>query len=761
MYKRLFGGVVLWAIVMIVSTALLRHPAFLQYLFFLRIPLLIGGLLVALPILANTVIKSLLQNLFVLHNRIEFALVTIATLFTGMGVASVTNTLLIDGAARFNLPMPEWANSLRDYQWVFAIILGLSTLIITIYLSIPEIKELPSRRRAATEILLGISSGGLLTALFFKLGHLFTDFLEGFAAFKQLLVFLVLLLPEPARSGYLQPDTENLTAGHLSAIGFLAAVMVIYLPLFFYGMWLYQPGVIPTWAKPGFRLIDWLTQNRRRLFEVPALFYLLTIFLLLVLLLGGLTFLLDFFRVPLLIVLIAISFAAYWLFNVNHYYELISPPPSGFSTNSFVEILHHRFQRWQETYAKDHSDHPRTLVVICPAGGGIQAAGWTARVLTGLYEHPKLGKPFIDAIGLISSVSGGSIGSMYFLDALANGMPSTPLNRMSSTQSPNAIVRRATVDGLDAIGWGLAYPDLWRVIGLPFLAHPKLDRGVALEADWTREFSDPANPPTLASWSRSIEAGEIPIPVFNATIVEDGSRLTISPLPFQTKEMQAKRQFKDFRTLYRNFDLPITTAARLSATFPYVSPICRNFPSVPHANFHVADGGYFDNFGVFTAIQWLNQLVLPNSAAGENSLNIDRVLLIEIRSFPEPSDPEASKLAVKHRKSKEWWQARRGEENIDKPGWKMTILGPLLTLFNVRNYTQAARNEVDVAVLKKLWNKVEIQHHVIEFPQLEDLSAPPLSWKLSEKQKADIDKAWGKVLQDSKFAALTTAWNSK
>jgi hypothetical protein len=764
MYQRLFGGVVLWAILVIASTLLLRHPVFLQYLFLLRVPLLIGGLLVALPILANNLLKSLLQNLFVLHDRVEFALVTIAALFTGMGIASVTNTLLVDGADRFNLPKLEWVNSLLFHQWVFAVILGLSTIIIAIFLSIPEIKRLP-RRSAAIEIPLGIGSGGLIAYLLFSFGNFFTTSLEGFEPFKQLLVFLISLLPEPARRGYLDLNTGNLTAGHLSAIGFLAAVMVIYIPLFFYGMWLYKPELIPSWARLFSRLCDGLTQNRKRSFEVPALFYLLTIFLLLVLLLGGLTFLLDFFRVPLLIVLVLVSLTAYWLFNVNHYYELSHSSQSGFATNGFVEILNRRFQQWEETYGNDYPNYSRTLVVICPAGGGIQAAGWTARVLTGLYEHPDLGKPFVDAIGLISSVSGGSIGSMYFLDALANGMLDARLKRVTP-ESPNAIVRSATVDGLDAIGWGLAYPDLWRVIGLPFLSHPNLDRGVALEADWTRVLSDPANAPTLASWSKRIEAGVIPIPVFNATIVEDGSRLTISPLPFQEEErgVRSKKQFKDFRTLYENFDLPITTAARLSATFPYVSPICRNDSDVPQKNFHVADGGYFDNFGVFTAIQWLNQSVLPYSATGEKPLNIKRVLLVEIRSFPEPIDPEAAKTTDRGG-MKEQWRRRRGEENLDKPGWKMTILGPLLTLFNVRNYTQAARNEVEIQGLKQLWNNdrnnIDIQHHIIEFPQLDDLSAPPLSWKLSEKQKADIDAAWNKTLTSYPFSELVNAWNRK
>jgi hypothetical protein len=787
MRKTLFGGILLWAALIVASATLLLHPVFLQYLFLLRVPLLIGGLLIALPILANTLAKNLLQNLFVLHNCVELALVTLGTLFTGMGVVSVANTLLMDGADRFNLPQLEWVHLLSSYQWLFAIGIGLSTFIVVICLSIPEMAWLLGRDKVLKELLVGLGSGSFIGVVLLRAGDRITDQLESFTGLNQLLASLISLLPKAARGGYIDPNTGGLTSGHISAIGFFAAVMMIYLPLFFYGMRLYKPEVIPAVLRPIFSLIGTLIRQHKPSFEIPALFYLLIIFLLLVLLLSGLTFLLDFFRVPLLFVLLAISLTTYWLFNINHYYQLIHASGAEFTSKTFLQLLDHRFEQWEQTYTDLADPKPRTLVVICPAGGGIQAAGWTARVLTGLYEHPALGKPFMDAVGLISSVSGGTIGSMYFLDALANGTLEQHLNQTCNLKNPktepsNLIVRRATIDGLDAIGWGLAYTDLWRVIGLPFLSHPKLDRGVALETDWAEEF-DAAKSPTLASWSKRVEAGAIPIPVFNATIVEDGSRLTISPIAFQ----EEGEQFKDFRNLYTDFDLSIATAARLSATFPYVSPICRNYPDLSGKNFHVADGGYFDNFGVFTAIQWLNDRILRDRATGKiNPLNIKRVLFIEIRSFPEPSDVKTPPPEGPRGSLQRIWKRLRGEENLKTPGWKMTILGPLLTLFNVRNYTQAERNKVDIKDLKEQWEdkgkaQVEIFHHVIQFPRAKDLenpppgwnlteeqkqkmkkarlNEPPLSWKLTEAQKEGIEVAWDAVKETS-LQTLIARWNS-
>jgi hypothetical protein len=115
----------------------------------------------------------------------------------------------------------------------------------------------------------------------------------------------------------------------------------------------------------------------------------------------------------------------------------------------------------------------------------------------------------------------------------------------------------------------------------------------------------------------------------------------------------------------RDMTLMLSQAARLSATFSYVSPISRyvgenkNQKGKGKGNYHIADGGYFDNSGVVTMVEWLNEWLEPNKG-----LNIKRVLLLQINAFPktEPSKNESGGGG--------WWQA---------------IIGPLLTLFSVRD----------------------------------------------------------------------------
>ena len=62
-----------------------------------------------------------------------------------------------------------------------------------------------------------------------------------------------------------------------------------------------------------------------------------------------------------------------------------------------------------------------TMIVVAANGGGIQASAWTARVLTGLEEACQpdqldCDQDFGKSIRLISSVSGGSVGTMYFMN---------------------------------------------------------------------------------------------------------------------------------------------------------------------------------------------------------------------------------------------------------------------------------------------------------------------------------------------------------
>ena len=383
--------------------------------------------------------------------------------------------------------------------------------------------------------------------------------------------------------------------------------------------------------------------------DFPALMYLLLIIWVVTCLLGGATFYTDRYHIPLLTALILFSGFSYLIFNVDHFFKLnpVSIKEEHLelrldNADKFYEKISD-FQNPLKNRLAKQKKEDKTLVLIAASGGGIQAAGWTAQVLQGLNEQ--LSNSFTNSIGMISSVSGGSVGNMFFLNELINSKHdgNKNLNQYLETALDNSMT-----DSLDAVGWGLAYPDFFRGIGMPFFDR-YIDRASALDKDWEQTMKQEENPPTLQSWREHIWDGDIPIPVFNATLVEDGRRFLISPLKFihvslseifvkdKSSQSSPGASVLDFYTLFqipkpeqtcngqekhdtdKIYDLKISTAARLSASFPYVSPLARNYPGNcikinkddKTFNYHVADGGYFDNAGIHTIIEWLTKGFRP------------------------------------------------------------------------------------------------------------------------------------------------------
>jgi hypothetical protein len=118
--------------------------------------------------------------------------------------------------------------------------------------------------------------------------------------------------------------------------------------------------------------------------------------------------------------------------------------------------------------------HQRLIFVATP-GGGIQAAAWTAQVLTeldNLNDHV-----FRNSVAAISSVSGGSLGAIIYGASFAGNV------------SPEKVPSNAAQSAIDEVAWGLTVPDYWRTI-FPWLRIDRaIDRGWALEKKWLPSIS--------------------------------------------------------------------------------------------------------------------------------------------------------------------------------------------------------------------------------------------------------------------------------
>jgi hypothetical protein len=459
----------------------------------------------------------------------------------------------------------------------------------------------------------------------------------------------------------------------------------------------------------GLAKYRWLGYQPR----VPTLAYLLLLTTLICWGTSGLAFFFDRFRFPVLVPLLAIPLINSLFPQSDHYYRVLS--------RSHEEALPPEVVLRSGTRS--------SAIVVAANGGGIQSAAWTTRVLTGLVQRSRAEfgaqyREFGRQVRMISSVSGGSVGAMYFIGAYGkDGLPEdSDLDRL---------VDVAEASSLDDIAWGFVYPDLGRVI-FPFFWSTYIDRGQALERALIRQINRQTNRQTslsdgLSQWTEGVRLGWRPAVMFNATIAGTGERLLFTNTTLESGHSGVKR----FRELYPGMDIQVATAARLSAAFPYVSPAARADLGGPWTpQYHVVDGGYYDNYGMSSLIGWLDE------AFRAPANPIRRVLLLEIRGAPSSS-----------------------ENGLDRRrGWLYQTIAPLDAMLNVRTAGQLSHNDEELRLLKRTAaaNGVEVQSAVFQFLG----ENPPLSWHLTEHQKEQIAREWD-TMKDGAGWSIVKAFLSK
>ena len=395
--------------------------------------------------------------------------------------------------------------------------------------------------------------------------------------------------------------------------------------------------------------------------DVPPVAVVLLLLTFYVLALGLAAVVLDKLRVPVTLAALALYVSSYGLPAKDYTFDAARADGPAPTVRDVVG-------RWRA--ANPGLD---TAVVVTVEGGGITAARWAAEVLTRLHD----GVPsFARRTLFVSTVSGGGVGAAYYLDRWRPG----PLG--SDTTAVREASGRSSLYG--AV-YGLVAHDVWRVV--PFfdatLGRLTLDRGAALEAVWRSRL---AGPDARAGDALAPGTPWRPAQLFNATAVESGERVVAAPLCLPGTPT--------FATAFGpaggrgagegagrgacggsvRLDPLVATAARLSSAFPFVSPTARPAPGlVPDAAaYHFADGGYFDNEGVTTALAVIDA-ALDTAGAGPGYRPPKAVVLVRIGyggADPVPADSAA--------------------------GWSLAALGPLRTLVSVRSTSQRRRNDADL-----------------------------------------------------------------
>lgn len=559
--------------------------------------------------------------------------------------------------------------------------------------------------------------------------------------------------------------------------------------------------------------------------ELTALVYLLVVFIALILALGGLTFFMDAYRLPVLSVL------AIWLVvvgkapNSDHVYRIWPREDPVLSTEKVM------------TPAQVLEEAGRTgspIVLVAIAGGGIQSAVWSTQVLTGLEKAVQDARKseefralpgFANSVQCLSGVSGGSVGAMFFVASYGpNGLPPPrTLDRKNEVADPQFLDRIVAAAGDTSLGqavWGLAYVDSRRA-WFPFgMNNMYLDRATKMEQKWanngllamtnqrgTPVFDMKLQSATLAGWQEDVCKGLRPAIIFNGTIVETGERIAFSTAP-SDRFYEGQREFVTFKkpnstfdpSLYPGADVHITTAARLSATFPFVSPAGRPCvarssderengifqPEGSHANlipnknglYHVVDGGYYDNTGLSALTQWLDDGL--TSLAKSGSKHWPRsILILSLDGFPEDfSASETAQIQDRSDKAAAGKSTAPAPQTQSERGAIFQFLSPVAALCNVRGAAHDAFAQRNFDTHQARWTLVhpsetkapatcDIQLVKFTMPLLPrdeknrpwwkpawseaTPERPPLSWHLREVEKRHVADAWMALLNESRL----------
>lgn len=742
-----------------------RRPIF-THLVLLRFPILVGAVLAGLPFAASE--SALLGNLFALDFAGLAAVAALATV-AGWVVASTAELVLRYGALRLSddeaataatgraggldLGLSPAAQRLaeRARPWVAAA-LAAPSLAVALLGSADD-----GRALAAAGVATGVAVGaGLLFAAMAVEKRFVADpgdprVLPDFGG--ALDRWLVLDPPRLARAmlgvaerlaarrpfgpGYLEPPPapgagirRRLLPGHLANVCLLAMSGLVYLAVGALQFPGWSGGRLASDTPAAFAHLPAPGSAASGLLAswFPAYGYLLLLLIVLGWMLPGLSFLLDRYRLPVLAPVVLAWAVGFTFAGGDHVFPVVAAPravPSAASAPAAAEpALAERVFGASEAGGASGAGGP--VVIVAAAGGGITSARWTAEVLTRLAEDPRFGGALLDRLGAISAVSGGALGALYLVDRLPAGR-AAPGGALAA--GAGAAVRRAAgASSLEPVTWGLAYPDLARGGFAPLATwlFPRHDRSWALESSWSRRLAPSAGRiATLGSWRDAAIRGERPFTIFNATAVETGERFQLSTV------LPADRPgVGNFLRDFPGHDLPIVSAVRLAATFPLVTQAARASARPARAEpggtrlsgAHFVDGGYYDNSGVLSALELLEDALADRqrrTAAGDGPPPPPPIVLLRVRAF----ETTPAELA-----------AERGDDP-----WLVSVLSPATTVVRVRAATQVYRNEFEAELFRAKWRARGVPVFLVDVPLH---ARGPLSWKLTAAERCAIDREW-------------------
>ncbi len=376
--------------------------------------------------------------------------------------------------------------------------------------------------------------------------------------------------------------------------------------------------------------------------------------------------------------------------------------------NNTLEIL----EKWkQKNTDPAFPDKKPKLVFINTSGGGLRSALWTFYAMQRI-DSLSNGN-LMKRIQLITGSSGGMVGASYIRELYALKQKNNAVNYYSDVYLNNM-----SKDILNPITFSIATSEwFFPIKNFTVDNHTYAqDRGYAFEAKLNHNTNNVFNK-RLGDYLLPESNSQVPMMIFSPCIVNDGRKLLISPIGISyltqnsiTKNIQYNKLFDaiDYSRFFEQQGASktlYTSILRMSATFPYVSPIV-SLPSEPRIE--IMDAGLRDNFGLETTLRFINTFNdwIANNTSG--------VLIIQIRDKNKnvPIDENPSQTLM---------------EALSRP------MGSFYgSLFEVQDYNQNQQIQMADTWCK---SKIEIIDLQLRNEKKDKIS---LSWHLTNKEKKKV-----------------------
>ncbi len=266
-------------------------------------------------------------------------------------------------------------------------------------------------------------------------------------------------------------------------------------------------------------------------------------------------------------------------------------------------------ERWHAHNRALNGDSLPPLVIMSTSGGGLRSMLWSYLCMREL--DSLLNGTLLTRTALITGSSGGAIGAAYFRQAAlraggdgADVLDPRHLDNMSA-------------DILNPVAFTLVTNDM-------FVRYQRVSDGTRL---YTRDrgfvFEQRLNENTdglldvrLDELAEAERSARIPLFMVAPTCINDGRRMLISALPAahltvnsvdSAMRHRPEPEAVEFRRMFAAQgagDLKLTSALRMGATFPYITPVV-TLPSEPPLR--VMDAGIRDNYGFRTLGSFLRE----------------------------------------------------------------------------------------------------------------------------------------------------------